>query len=218
MLRESDRTLLPPGEIPDFKSLAKQAKDLPRGDDWVEIPKRGVEIGKERNELDSPDDFFAWDNEMPTRKAHVPAFEARPYALTNEEYARYLLESGIERYPTSWLVKSSEVNEYHTNGNELDVESKLPESFLSNKFVKTIYGPVPLELALDWPATASYDELAGCAQWMGGRVPILEETHSIYEYVEDRKRSAKGISFMSPHTIPAVNGFDCFPRRMAMGR
>lgn len=54
-------------------------------------------------------------------------------------------------------------------------------------YVRTLYGLVPLKHALDWPVTASYDELAGCANWMNARIPTFEEARSIYSYVEKQR-------------------------------
>jgi hypothetical protein len=71
------------------------------------------------------------------------------------------------------------------------------------KYVKTVFGTVPLKYALDWPVVASYDELAGCAQWMGGRIPTMEEVRSIYSYVDRMKK--KEFEALG-NTIPAVNG------------
>ena len=72
------------------------------------------------------------------------------------------------------------------------------------KYVRTVYGAIPLQFALDWPVMASYDELAGCAQWMGGRIPTLEEARSIYSYVDSLR--APEIEKALGNTIPAVNG------------
>jgi hypothetical protein len=63
---------------------------------------------------------------------------------------------------------------------------------------------VPLKLALDWPVSASYDELAGCAAYMGGRIPTVEEARSIYSYTDSLKK--KELSQNLEKTIPAVNG------------
>lgn len=63
---------------------------------------------------------------------------------------------------------------------------------------------MPLKYALDWPVFASYDELAGCAAWMGGRIPTFEEARSIYAYVEFIKRKEAENKLGS--TVPAVNG------------
>jgi hypothetical protein len=72
------------------------------------------------------------------------------------------------------------------------------------KYVRTVYGTVPLKFAMGWPVVASYDELAGCAQWMGGRIPTMEEARSIYSYVESIKPDfEKSLG----NTIPAVNGY-----------
>jgi L-histidine Nalpha-methyltransferase / hercynylcysteine S-oxide synthase len=86
------------------------------------------------------------------------------------------------------------------------LDSVTPESFLQGKAVRTVYGLVPLKYALDWPIFASYDELAGCASWMGGRIPTFEEVKSIYAYVDflKRKETEKKLG----KTLPAVNGYE----------
>lgn len=62
---------------------------------------------------------------------------------------------------------------------------------------------MPLKHALDWPVFASYDELAGCAAWMDGRIPTFEETRSIYEYVNALKK--EDVEQTLGKTVPAVN-------------
>jgi hypothetical protein len=81
----------------------------------------------------------------------------------------------------------------------------VPESYLSGKSVRTVYGLVPLKYALDWPVFASYDELAGCAAWMGGRIPTLEEAKSIYQYAHNQKKLVT-LSRLTKK-VPAVNGY-----------
>ncbi|KAL5920168.1 Ergothioneine biosynthesis protein 1 [Pyricularia oryzae] len=94
-------------------------------------------------------------------------------------------------------------NDHGSDSNEDHVEAP-PKYFLAGKAVRTVFGLVPLENALDWPVFASYDELAGCASWMGGRIPTFEETKSIYAYAEVmRKKQAQNIL---SGTVPAVNG------------
>jgi hypothetical protein len=87
----------------------------------------------------------------------------------------------------------------HANGS-----TEIPESFLAGKAIRTVYGLVPLRYALDWPIFASYDELAGCAAWMGGRIPTFEEARSIYAYVDTLKK--KEVERKLGKTVPAVNG------------
>jgi hypothetical protein len=91
----------------------------------------------------------------------------------------------------------------HSNGHKI-VPTTLPESFLDDKAVRTMYGLVPLKFALDWPVFASYDELAGCASWMGGRIPTFEETRSIYAFVESQRELLLGGRLS--RKVPAVNG------------
>lgn len=92
----------------------------------------------------------------------------------------------------------------HTNGH-LNGTSLLPASFLEDKAVRTVYGLVPLKLALDWPIWASYNELAGCASWMGGRIPTYEEARSIYKHVSHLKKAEAERKLGK--TVPAVNGY-----------
>lgn len=63
---------------------------------------------------------------------------------------------------------------------------------------------VPLKYALDWPIFASYNELEGCALWMGGRIPTFEEARSLYEHVCCLKREEAERKLGK--TVPAVNG------------
>jgi L-histidine Nalpha-methyltransferase / hercynylcysteine S-oxide synthase len=94
----------------------------------------------------------------------------------------------------------------HTNGytnGHSDVSSPPTKAFLEGKAVRTVYGPVPLKYALDWPVFASYDELAGSASWMGGRIPTFEEARSIYRYADNSK--AKEAEQHLGRTVPAVN-------------
>jgi hypothetical protein len=89
------------------------------------------------------------------------------------------------------------------NGHQNGVNGTL-HKVTAGKYVRTVYGTVPLEYALDWPVMASYDELVGCAQWMGGRIPTMEEARSIYNYVDSLKDPE--IEKLLGNTIPAVNG------------
>lgn len=94
----------------------------------------------------------------------------------------------------------------HTNGH-LNGNSSLPASFLEGKAVRTVYGLVPLKWALDWPIWASYNEIAGCASWMGGRIPTYEEALNVYEHVDYLKRAEAERKLGK--TVPAVNGYEC---------
>ena len=146
------------------------------------------------------------------------------------QYAEYIVDKHITKLPAAWADNSEAsdnlaqgngavdlngrtngtngANDTNgtsgTNGHTNGGPAALPEAFLQGKFVRTVYGPVPLKFALEWPAPASYDELSGCAAWMGGRIPTFEEARSIYTYAQtingDKAERTLG------KTVPAVNG------------
>jgi len=125
-----------------------------------------------------------------------------------------MFEKQVTKLPASWIEWDSaaatngfsngangKVNGF-TNGHT-DYIPGLAASFVEGKAVRTVYGPVPLKYALDWPMMASYDELAGCASWMGGRIPTADEARSVYEYANILKRDEAERKLGK--TVPAVN-------------
>lgn len=122
-----------------------------------------------------------------------------------------MYHSHTDTVPTSWADSSLAQNgsdghrNGHSNGHGIVSSEDLPESFLQGKAIRTVYGLVPLKYALDWPVFASYDELSGCASWMGGRIPTFEEARSIYAYAEAQKKK-KDVERQLGKTVPAVNG------------
>ncbi len=111
------------------------------------------------------------------------------------------------KIPASWAYAAGQTNENsHVNGGTngaTDGFSTLPDSFLQDKAVRTVYGLVPLKYALDWPVFASYDELQACAAWMGGRLPTFEEARSVYAHVDGLKR--QDVEKQLSQMVPAVN-------------
>jgi hypothetical protein len=123
--------------------------------------------------------------------------------LISFQYVQYMINTGIDRLPASWSTSSS-ANGRETNGASIDIDG-IPSDFLNGKAVRTVFGPVPLKYALDWPVFASYDELAGCASWMGGRIPTVEETRSIYSYVDMQRLAVSDGNSKLTRKVPAVN-------------
>ncbi|TDZ58608.1 Ergothioneine biosynthesis protein 1 [Colletotrichum trifolii] len=231
MMLQSDKTLPPPEvERPDFRRLADKARVSRVPNEWHDVPAQSVTIGMDEPDLNAGvNAYFGWDNEKPARKADVHAFQAKGRPITNEEYAHYMFENHIERVPASWADVTDDdapkinghtngLSNGHTNGhvnghtdgttnghtNGHNGVGQLPDSFLNGMAVRTVFGLVPLKYALDWPIFASYDELSGCAAWMGGRVPTLEEARSIYTYVHNTRKMEAEQTL--GRTVPAVNG------------
>lgn len=172
------------------------------------------------------------DNEKPARVAHVHGFQAKGRPITNEEvrstashllsivycllsigtpttkysvqYALYLIGNYMDRTPASWVRLQGP--EHQDPGHTGESRADNLSLFLHKFGVRTVYGAVPLRLALDWPVFASYDELSDCAAWMGGRIPTFEEAKSIYEHVDHLKKK-KDAEHQLGKTVPAVNGY-----------
>ncbi|KAK5163678.1 hypothetical protein LTR04_002346 [Oleoguttula sp. CCFEE 6159] len=218
MLVQSEKTLPPPSTIaPDFQALAQKAKVKAVENQWFDIPATDIKVGLDDPENSfGPDRYFGWDNEKPRRTSHVDAFRAKARPITNEEYAQYLHQNKLTTIPASWTYSptangsTKQVNgtangHAATTSKDSSIQSvSLTQAYLHGKSVRTVYGAVPLEYALDWPVCASYDELASCAIWMGGRIPTMDEARSIYSYVDAHKR--KEADQALGKTIPAVNG------------
>ncbi|KAJ5605325.1 hypothetical protein N7510_010479 [Penicillium lagena] len=178
MLLQSDKVLPPVGvERPDFAHLAKQAKEKTKPNRWFTIPEQQLAIGLEdSNEKVLPRTSFGWDNEKPQRTVAVHTFEAQARPITNGEYAKFLQYNKIQTRPASWTQASQDGStSQNSNGS-------LTDEFLDKFAIRSVFGPVPLKLAEDWPLMASYDELAVYAKWAKCRIPTLDEVKSIYQY------------------------------------
>lgn len=131
-----------------------------------------------------------------------------------------MIETSVSKQPSSWADNDKLSSQHsngsngtnghlngHTNGNLVNGRciEQVPADFMAGKSVRTVYGLVPLKYALDWPVFASYDELAACAAWMGGRIPTAEEAQSIYSYVDYLKRNR--FEDKLGKTLPAVNAY-----------
>ncbi|KAG0161224.1 hypothetical protein PDIDSM_8758 [Penicillium digitatum] len=188
MLIQSDKTLPPTGvDRPDFEQINRQAKINKKPNKWFRIPRQTIEIGlNDSNEEVVPNQSFGWDNEKPQRKVTVHAFEAQARPITNGEYAKYIQDKGIKTYPASWVFKPSQDNPVSKGISSSDAQAGSSSSpaglSLKDITVRTVFGPVALEVAQDWPLAASYDEVASYAKCMKCRIPTFEETRSIYHY------------------------------------
>lgn len=208
MLVQSEKMLPPAGAVkPDFEAIAREARVKAVDNQWFDIPKQTVVLGLDDDDSDHiTKRFFGWDNEKPRRTVEVAAFEAKARPITNGEYLQYMTQRGIQKIPASWSDSVACANhaDETTNGYQNGhINGDGNASFVEGKSVRTVFGPVPLKLALDWPIMAAYDELACCAKWMGGRIPTMAEVRSIYEYVGELKANVFENALQK--TIPAVN-------------
>jgi formylglycine-generating enzyme required for sulfatase activity len=220
MLLQSEKTLPPPGTVcPHFEGLARTADRTAVPNQWINIPESTLKVG-----LDDPDvnkgpfRYFGWDNEKPPRMVQVPAVVSKARPITNEEYLQYLQAEGVKSIPASWITAYKNSGAALTNGvDEPPTSNGIPNGIATTNgnpnghtktddfALRTVYGPVPLKHALHWPVMASYDELAGCALWMGGRIPTADELRSIYSHADGIKTLEA--NRVLAKRISAVNGF-----------
>ncbi|PTD07782.1 Ergothioneine biosynthesis protein 1 [Fusarium culmorum] len=173
----SSQNMLPPPDLPrtDFAKLAKEAASRRIQNPWFKIPTQEFTIGFHDPESDEgPDCFFAWDNEREPYKVRVPQLESQGRPVSNGEYAKHLLND--EDFTT----------------------------FIARHSVKTVWGPIHLAQALDWPVMASFDEVKRYAHWAGARLPTLHELRSIHEYVECGRKAPESQVNHQSHTDPRV--------------
>lgn len=214
MLLQSDRVLPPSGlDTPNFEALASTSGRNHTKNEWHTIPASSFVVGADDPENDEPPErYYLWDNERPSRLVDVHSFEAQSRPVSNGEYAKFLEETNTTKLPASWthtkLASNNKDSTAQTNGfraNGVNGTETFPsQEFLATMAVRTVFGPVPLKFALDWPVMASYDELAAYVEWSGaGRIPTFEELKSIYHFVEMQKSAAENTQST---LVPAVNG------------
>jgi len=101
--------------------------------------------------------------------------EVRP--ILNGEYHTYWKRAGDKPLPAGWV---------------LDPNSSVQ--------VRTLYGPVPLNVAKNWPFIGSYDELAAFSSSKGGRLPTEPELVLYRDMHEGSEET--NIGFSHWHMIP----------------
>ncbi|EPQ61820.1 Bgt-2661 [Blumeria graminis f. sp. tritici] len=180
----------PTRKVPDFASDAIKAKAKRVSNEWFEIPAQNFFIGFNDPEDDNSwEGHFGWDNEKPRRSIETSKFQAQARPISIEDVEPYF--SGAKDIPASWVDKRLHDNcslnqEHMTLSNGFNEKNGTPAhlwEFINGKYLRTVYGLVPLKYTLDWPVFASFNELDKCAKWMNGRIPTFEEARSIYSYV-----------------------------------
>jgi len=90
---------------------------------------------------------------------------------------------------------------------------QMPKSWvIENEVIKirTLYGPVPMEIAAHWPVLASYDDLVLFAASKGGRLPTEPELRLFLDLYDVGHEGGANIGFRNWHPVPATAGLDKF--------
>ncbi|KIK68974.1 hypothetical protein GYMLUDRAFT_153104 [Collybiopsis luxurians FD-317 M1] len=161
-------TLPPPGfHAPPWQALKSQWDAIPPPFcETVELGGVNLVLGHDDSEGDDGmyetkekldkilSHTYGWDNESPSRVVHVGKFKAEWRPVSNADFERWCrMSGGSVPMPKSWVV-----------------DDKIDEIK-----VRTLYGPVPFDVARTWPVLTSYDSLEAYAKSKGGRLPTEEE-------------------------------------------
>ncbi|KAG9311989.1 C-type lectin protein [Chiua virens] len=128
---------------------------------------------------------FGWDNESPARTVEVGRVQVSWRPVTNEEYLAFweaAREAGGVEMPPSWVVSEAGVQ------------------------VRTLYGPVPMDVAKHWPVLTSYDGLLAYARGKGGRLPTEAELRLFLDTYDVGHEGGANVGFRHWHPVPATTG------------
>ncbi|KAG7445802.1 DUF323 domain-containing protein [Guyanagaster necrorhizus] len=190
--RAGTGTLPPPGfAAPDWESLSeKWAAESKPSSPTITLGPATVTLGHDDVEAedaqasDVATHEYGWDNEHPKRQVHVNEFRIEWRPVTNGEfYEFYMSGHGKDvQVPASWVQVAGAMQ------------------------VRTLYGPVPMNVAYSWPVIASYKDLSRYALVKGGRLPTEPELRLFYDKFEAGYEGGANVGFRNWHPIPATTG------------
>ncbi|KAI0661991.1 hypothetical protein C8Q70DRAFT_1051496 [Cubamyces menziesii] len=129
---------------------------------------------------------FGWDNEHPQRTVHVGKFKIEWRPVTNGQFYDFYMSGGKDmdniKFPKSWVDIDGEV------------------------YVRTLYGPVPMKIARNWPLITSFDNLSTYASVKGGRIPTEPELRLFLDKFECGYEGGANLGFRNWHPVPATTG------------
>ncbi|KIK69776.1 hypothetical protein GYMLUDRAFT_34174 [Collybiopsis luxurians FD-317 M1] len=193
--RAGTGTVPPPGfAAPEWNSLVVSWKSLPPlVADTVLLGPATVELGHDDAEAEDDleeykfqikDHEYGWDNEHPKRQVDVGEFRISWRPVTNGQFYE-VFRANRDKFsvpPTSWIEEDGEIK------------------------IRTLYGPVSLNVAENWPLIASYDDLSTYATVKGGRIPTEPELRLFYDKFESGYEGGANIGFRNWHPVPATTG------------
>lgn len=207
--RAGTGTIPPPDFAPPvWEPLMDTWKHAPKPkSDTVVVHATTVTIGIDDIEIEDEDPAkshvvaghtFGWDNESPKRRVAVPSFRIEWRPITNGEFFNFYrctvqdgndgLHDGKKSkltFPASWvMIDHGEIK------------------------VRTMYGPVPIQVAWDWPVLTSYDNLSVYASVKGGRIPTEPELRVFLDKFESGYEGGANTGFRNWHPVPATMGLD----------
>ena len=203
-------TLPPPGFTPPpWAALASQwASIAAPSSPTVLVPSTVVTLGHNDSEADDYDPesekhnsdvkghTFGWDNESPVHTVAVGSFRAEWRCITNGEFLLYWKGmEGAVPLPASWTSDGGEIKVSKCYGSRCNS----PTSFLQ---VRTLFGPVPMDIADHWPVLTAYDDLVAYAASKGGRLPTEPELRLFLDLYDVGFEGGANTGFRHWHPTP----------------
>ncbi|THH27007.1 hypothetical protein EUX98_g7189 [Antrodiella citrinella] len=189
--RAGTGTIPPSGFAPPMWSILADAWDAAQqpAEATVTLGPTTIELGHDDDEVDDASTDvdgheFGWDNEHPKRQVDVGEFTIEWRPVTNGEFYNFWKGEGKSKvqFPASWIEVDGEVR------------------------VRTLYGPVHMKIAKQWPVVASYDSLSTYASVKGGRIPTEPELRLFYDKFDCGYEGGANVGFKNWHPIPATTG------------
>ncbi|KZT11762.1 DUF323 domain-containing protein [Laetiporus sulphureus 93-53] len=189
--RAGTGTIPPSGFSPPMWSILAESWDhiLPPKSSTVTLGPATITLGHDDDEAeDSSTEVaghaFGWDNERPKRNVQVGKFKIEWRPVTNGEFFDFYSAKGrgLVSLPASWIEIDGEI------------------------FVRTLYGPISMKIARDWPIVTSYDNLSTYARVKGGRIPTEPELRLFLDMFECGYEGGANIGFRNWHPVPATMG------------
>ena len=185
--RAGTGTIAPSGFVrPDWVTLAKTWDAAPKPEDSsVVLGPATVTLGHDDAETDEDALYdgghaFGWDNEHPRRAMEVNKFRIEWRPVTNGEFYLFYQGEGknLVQCPASWV--------------EVDGELQ----------VRTLYGPIPMHIAWNWPLVTSCDNLSTYAKVKGGRLPTEPELRLFHDMFNCGYEGGANVGFRNWHPVP----------------
>jgi formylglycine-generating enzyme required for sulfatase activity len=194
LLQRAGSGTIPPPDFapPAWESLAAAWNTAPKpSSSTVTVGPASISLGHDDEEScdesannDVKDHEFGWDNESPKRQVQVDQFRIEWRCVTNGEFYEYYLGTGKGKvaFPASWVEDEQGIK------------------------VRTLYGPVSMDIAQNWPVMAPYEALSTYAMVKGGRLPTEAELMLFYDKFRIGYEGGANIGFRNWHPVPATTG------------
>ena len=188
--RAGSGTIPPSGfAIPPWESLLASWNAAPKpsalttiiGATTVTLGVDDIEADDARKAPDVEGHVFGWDNESPSRQVRIDTFRISWRPVTNGEFFEFYtgVGKGMATFPATWVK--------HEDGEIA---------------VRTLYGPVSMTIAWDWPVLTSYDNLSVYASVKGGRIPTEPELRVFMDKFACGYGGGANTGFRNWHPVP----------------